>query len=642
MNILITINKKYVKQVNILLNSIQYSNTEESFDVYVLHRDLEEKDLEIMNNNLDLKRFEIHLIHIPEKEIHKFPVYEKRYPVEVYFRIFASNYLPQDLDRILYLDADTIVINPLKELYETDFEGNYYIAATHVKKVLHKLNEIRLNIKEDEPYINTGVLLINLKALRTIHIEKEVKEFIEKNEKKLLLPDQDILVSILGNKIKLVDSLKYNLGERTLNTYNINHPKNQIGLRWICRNTVIIHYFGRNKPWNKQYIGRLDCFYHKIEKIIRKHAKEKVLILSCGTGGGHNSAAKAIQEDLIDKGIETDFIEYLDIVNQRVRNNVNKLYIHSTRENGKVFKVVYKLGEIYQKTNLKSPVYALNFLNKKRLYKYIIDNNYQYIITTHLFAAQSLTAIKKEHPIKFMAVATDYVCIPFWEETNPDYFVIPSEDLKEDFKNKGIPEKKLLPLGIPTAKAYRERYDKKEYKEKLKFDVNKKYVLILTGSMGFGNITDMIKKLHEDMKQVNFIVSCGHNEDLFNTLKEEYKNTKNVIILPYTDKISYYMKASDIILSKPGGLTTTEIATLRKPFIHTMPIPGCENYNANFFDKRKMAIKCDTIEEVVKNTKKLLTDELLQNQMIQNQETYIRKDTCDKIADIVIKEMQKK
>ena len=625
MNILITINKKYVKQVNILLNSIQYSNTKENFDIYVLHKDLEESDLKIIHNNLDLKRFQIHLIKITENEIHKFPVYEKRYPVEIYFRIFASKYLPQDLERILYLDADTIVINPLKELYETDFEGNYYVAATHVKKVLHKLNEIRLNIKEDEPYINTGVLLMNLKELRKVNIEKEVKAFIEKNEKKLLLPDQDIIVSIFGDKIKLVDSLKYNLGERTLNTYNINHPKNQIGLRWICRNTVIIHYFGRNKPWNKQYIGRLDCFYHKVEKLIRKNAKEKVLILSCGTGGGHNSAAKAIQENLISKGIDTDFIEYLDIVNQRVRNNVNKIYIHSTKENGKVFKVVYKLGEIYQKTNLKSPVYALNFLNKKRLYKYIIDNNYKYIITTHLFAAQSLTAIKKEHHIKFMAVATDYVCIPFWEETNPDYFVIPSEDLKEDFKNKGIPEKKLLSLGIPTAKTYRQPYDKKDYKKKLKFDVNEKYVLILTGSMGFGNVTDMIKKLHGNMKQVNFIVSCGHNEALFNTLKEEYKNTKNIIILPYTDKISNYMKASDIILSKPGGLTTTEIATLRKPFIHTMPIPGCENYNANFFNKRKMSIKCDTIEEVVKNTKKLLKDETLQNQMIRTKKNILEK-----------------
>ena len=154
MNILITINKKYVKQVNILLNSIQYSNTEESFDVYVLHKDLGKDDLKIITYNLDLKQFQIHLIKITENEIYKFPVYEKRYPVEIYFRIFASKYLPQDLDRILYLDADTIVINPLKELYETDFEDNYYVAATHVKKVLHKLNEIRLNIKEDEPYIN--------------------------------------------------------------------------------------------------------------------------------------------------------------------------------------------------------------------------------------------------------------------------------------------------------------------------------------------------------------------------------------------------------------------------------------------------------------------------------------------------------
>ena len=113
-----------------------------------------------------------------------------------------------------------------------------------------------------------------------------------------------------------------------------------------------------------------------------------------------------------------------------------------------------------------------------------------------------------------------------------------------------------------------------------------------------------------------------------------------MIILPFTNKISEYMKASDIILSKPGGLTTTEIATLRKPFIHTMPIPGCENYNANFFSKRKMAIKCNKIEEVVKSTKKLLKDETLQNQMIENQEKYIKKDTCDKITDIVIREMQ--
>ena len=166
---------------------------------------------------------------------------------------------------------------------------------------------------------------------------------------------------------------------------------------------------------------------------------EKVLILSCGTGGGHNSAAKAVKESLEEKGLEVDFIEYLDIVNPRIRKEINNLYIRTTKGNGKIFKVVYKLGEMYQKTNLKSPVYALYFLNKKKLYQYIKENNYKYVITTHLFAAQALTAIKKEHNIKFMQIATDYVCIPFWEETNPDYFIIPhEEDLGDIDENENI------------------------------------------------------------------------------------------------------------------------------------------------------------------------------------------------------------
>ena len=84
-------------------------------------------------------------------------------------------------------------------------------------------------------------------------------------------------------------------------------------------------------------------------------------------------------------------------------------------------------------------MYVLNFLNKKRLYQYIKENNYKYVITTHLFAAQTLTAIKKEHNIKFMQIATDYVCIPFWEETNPDYFIIPhEEDLGDIDENENI------------------------------------------------------------------------------------------------------------------------------------------------------------------------------------------------------------
>ena len=266
MNLLFAINKGYVEQLNILLTSIQYSNNEENFDVYVLHKNLNKNDKEYIEQGLE-NNIRINYIKIPKSEIDNFPVYEKRYPVEIYFRLYASKYLPQHIDKILYLDADIVVINKLNELYNMDFEDKYYIAATHIRKLLHKFNEIRLNIKEDEPYINTGVLLINLSELRKIDIEHKVIRFINKNKKRLMLPDQDIISGIFGNKIKLIDGLKYNLGDRDLRKYNLNNPNNKITLRWICKNTVIIHYYGRNKPWKENYIGKLGVFYNKFRRI---------------------------------------------------------------------------------------------------------------------------------------------------------------------------------------------------------------------------------------------------------------------------------------------------------------------------------------------------------------------------------------
>lgn len=634
MNILLTINKKYVKLVNILLNSIQLSNKDTKFDVYILHRELDIEDKNIIESGLDLNKFNIKMIKIDEEEVKNFPQYQKRYPKEIYFRLFATKYLPENIDKILYLDSDTLVINKLDELYNMDFEGNFYIATTHVKKILRKINEVRLRIDDDVPYINTGVLLINLKELRKIDVQKEVCEFVENNSKKLMLPDQDIITALYGEKIKIIDALKYNLGDRDLNIYNLNHIKNPIGLKWVKENTVIIHYYGRNKPWNKNYRGKLGVFYYRLERILR--GTGKVLILSCGTGGGHNSAAKAILEELLSQGLEADFMEYLEIINSNLKDKVNEIYLKSTNNEGKTFKVAYKLGEIYQKTNIKSPVYGLNQLNKNKLYDYIKRNGYEYIITTHLFAAQALTAIKKEHRINFTAVATDYVCIPFWRETNPDFMITPSDELKSSFINQGVKENKLIPLGIPVKRAYSEDYDINECKKKVGLDINKRYVLLLTGSMGFGNVEEIVDELKNNIKDINLIVACGTNKELYEKLNKK----DNVIPLEFTENIDLYMKSSDIILSKPGGLTTTEIAVLGKPFIHTMPIPGCENYNADFFESHKMSLKCMNISEIVESTKLLLENKDLCRELVENQRKYMNRNSCKDLVNLIKKEIK--
>lgn len=123
-----------------------------------------------------------------------------------------------------------------------NFQDNYFIATTHVRKLIHKFHEVRLNMNSSNVYVNTGVLLMNLNALRKNNIEGDVINFVNKNKYKLILPDQDILSALYGDKVMLVDSLIYNLGERGYNLYNLNN-KNKIGLDWVRKNSFIIHYY---------------------------------------------------------------------------------------------------------------------------------------------------------------------------------------------------------------------------------------------------------------------------------------------------------------------------------------------------------------------------------------------------------------
>lgn len=275
-NILLAINRKYINHVKVLLYSILESNKEENFEIFIMHRDLTIIDEEEIEKFVNQERCKVSFIKIEEQQLKNLPVYQKRYPVEIYFRIFAAQYLPQNIDRILYLDTDTLVINSLKELYSMDFEGNYFIATTHVGKLLKRFNDVRLDMEKEDKYINTGVMLMNLEALRKIDMEREIQEFLKNNSLKLILPDQDIISSIFGEHIKLVDSLLYNFGEREWNKYNAKNITNRIDLKWIRKNTVIIHYYGKNKPWNEKYIGKLNLFYDKtIEKMKNKEIEKE-------------------------------------------------------------------------------------------------------------------------------------------------------------------------------------------------------------------------------------------------------------------------------------------------------------------------------------------------------------------------------
>lgn len=180
----------------------------------------------------------------------------------------------------------------------------------------------------------------------------------------------------------------------------------------------------------------------------------KVLVLSCSTGGGHNSCARYIKEEFDSFDVECDFYDFFDLINSKAKEMSSKLYLFTLNNDGKIFKNFYKIGEAYSKSNVTSPVYLINKMHKKKIYDFIYENGYDLVITTHLFPALTLTAInkdKKYNNIHFIFVATDYEPCPFMEEAEPDYFII-QKGCESRF-NKTSSDK-LITSGIPVSSRF--------------------------------------------------------------------------------------------------------------------------------------------------------------------------------------------
>lgn len=262
MNLLFCINRKFLSIFLCCIKSIVLHGGYDHYEIYVVQSFFDQAMIDAISQDFK-DSITFHFIRVSDDLFEGFPETD-RYPREIYYHLAATLYLPENLDRILYLDADTVVINPLKDLYETDFEGNYYAGCTHTRELLTKINRTRLKTSKDAAYINTGVLLMNLPALRKNLRICDICDYVHQQKHALLLPDQDILSALYGDKVKLMDTMRFNLSEKILAWYNAAHRSATIDLPRIRENCSIIHYCGKRKPWNDDYLGILDIFYREI------------------------------------------------------------------------------------------------------------------------------------------------------------------------------------------------------------------------------------------------------------------------------------------------------------------------------------------------------------------------------------------
>lgn len=265
MNILITLDSNYIRPLKVMLKSLFLNNPDDRFSIYLMHSSLTGEEIADLEQYIAAHDSQLAVVPIDDDVFANAPV-PSRYPKEMYYRLLAFKFLPEEMDRILYLDPDILVINPIRELYETDLDGYLFAAAYHDLLTVKEINRIRLTPYEIKAYYNSGVLLMNLELQRKEIDEQEIFQFVESNRMRLILPDQDVLNALYSKRIKTLDEKLYNYDARFYRYYKLmsNHLWD---MDHVIRNTVILHFCGKKKPWKKNYNGKFHALYKHYEKL---------------------------------------------------------------------------------------------------------------------------------------------------------------------------------------------------------------------------------------------------------------------------------------------------------------------------------------------------------------------------------------
>lgn len=347
----------------------------------------------------------------------------------------------------------------------------------------------------------------------------------------------------------------------------------------------------------------------------------KVLILSCNTGGGHNAAGRAIQQQLQAAGVPCDVVDTLAFASRLRENMVCKGHVLAYRYLPKLYGQLYDYVENRPaKKDKKSSVYDNSIGYADKIYRFIVQNGYDTVICVHVFAATAITAILHQHPgaVRSYFVATDYTCSPGVADAEMDAYIIPHPALTQEFATAGVPRERLLPLGIPVAESFTTRQDKAATAAQLGLPPHERLVLMMCGSMGCGPLAQLAEGCLAELPAGSLLVAiCGDNRRLYEELAAIH--SPQLLVLGYTKLIDQYMDAADLLLTKPGGLSSSEAIAKRLPMLLVDAVPGVESRNLDFLVGEGCALSAPDTGDLVALAADCLADPQMTRQMLDAQ-----------------------
>ena len=320
----------------------------------------------------------------------------------------------------------------------------------------------------------------------------------------------------------------------------------------------------------------------------------KIHIYHATAGQGHKKIAEVIAETLRKRGLTHPELEVFDVLEWTppfVKVLYPGAYFHAVKSIPKMWGWFY---EALDKASIYRPLYPLRRLNNRfmgaKLLAEVKADAPDVIITTHFFTAELFATAKKRKEINslLMTVVTDFYPHNFWVNEGTDYYWVMSDEGKRNLIRRGVPESHVIAGGIPTADAFKPSGRKKEILRHWNFDENRFTLLFTSGSFGFGQQEALLHELTAMKDRIQCFVVCGHNQDLHRRLSRSPWPFP-IQIFDFIDFMPDLMEASDLIIAKTGGSTTTESLCKGVPMVVMRPIPGQEMRNAKLLKSRNAA-----------------------------------------------------
>ncbi|NQT32812.1 MAG: glycosyltransferase [Candidatus Omnitrophica bacterium] len=368
---------------------------------------------------------------------------------------------------------------------------------------------------------------------------------------------------------------------------------------------------------------------------------KKVLIFYISKHSGHYHAASAIEKGLCESAddIKIEKINCLNYTNPILGKIINRAYMEVIKKKPEIWEHIYDNPNFLKKT--KKAREALHKFNMSKIKKLLNAHSPDIVFCTQAFPCGMVADYKrtsgKDFPL--VGVLTDYAPHSYWLFDEVDYYIVPARETGSVLEEKGIPRDRIKPLGIPVDPKFREKHVTSKIRRSLGLDVDASTILIMGGTQGLGAMEEAVKSLLLDKKhKYQILVVAGANKKLYKRLNKLNIKTgsENIRVFSYIDNVDELMDASDVIISKAGGMTTAESLAKGLPMLIVDPIPGHERMNTDFLVEKKAAVENKDFSKIHDDINKLFDTEDILSRMRENIKFLAKPNSALDVAKLVL------